>query len=172
MVSTNAVVYVVDDDASVREGLSSLLRANGKDVRIFNSGQEFLGYDRQDSCACLILDLRMPGMNGFEVQKLIAAETTIPVIFITGRGDVTAMKGGAIDFLTKPIDDAVLLDCIERALEQNQSTRSVSISHPTRATSVTPVGQRPVEQAGCRRTGYHGIYGSNTPRPHYAEDGS
>src|SRR6201999_153834 len=88
MVPSSEMVYVVDDDASVVDALSSLLRANGKRVQIFTSGQDFLDFERQDSCACLILDLRMPGLNGLQVQELIAAQTTIPVIFITGRGDV------------------------------------------------------------------------------------
>lgn len=123
----NEVVYVVDDDASVREALSSLLRANGKQVQLFTSGQDFLNFPRGDTCACLILDLRMPGMNGLQVQESIAAQTTIPVIFVTGRGDVpstvTAMKGGAIDFLTKPIDESALLASIEKALEHDRKLR-------------------------------------------------
>src|SRR5882757_3244146 len=127
MVPSNEMVYIVDDDASVGESLSSLLRANGKLIQMFTSGQEFLNFQRRDSCACLILDLRMPGMNGLQVQELIAAQTTIPVIFITGRGDVpstvTAMKGGAIDFLTKPIDETALLACIEKALERDRGLR-------------------------------------------------
>ncbi len=121
------MVYIVDDDAIVVDALSSLLRANGKQVKIFSSGQDFLGFKRQDSCACVILDLRMPGMNGLEVQESIAAKTTIPVIFITGRGDVpstvTAMKGGAVDFLTKPIDETTLLSCVDKALEQDRKLR-------------------------------------------------
>lgn len=127
MAPSSEVVYIVDDDASVREALSSLLRANGKRVELFTSGQDFLDFPRQDSCACLILDLRMPGMNGLQVQESIAAQTTIPVIFITGRGDVpstvTAMKGGAMDFLTKPIDESALLVCIEKALERDRELR-------------------------------------------------
>lgn len=123
----NEMVYIVDDDAIVVDALSSLLRANGKQVKIFSSGQDFLGFKRQDSCACVILDLRMPGMNGLEVQESIAAKTTIPVIFITGRGDVpstvTAMKGGAVDFLTKPIDETTLLSCVDKALEQDRKLR-------------------------------------------------
>jgi FixJ family two-component response regulator len=126
-VPSSEVVYIVDDDASVREALSSLLRANGKQVQMFISGQDFLDFERQDSCACLILDLRMPGMNGLQVQESIAAQTTMPVIFITGRGDVpstvSAMKGGAMDFLTKPIDESALLACIERALERDRKFR-------------------------------------------------
>jgi FixJ family two-component response regulator len=124
---SNEMVYIVDDDASVVDALSSLLRANGKQVQIFTSGQDFLDFERKDSCACLILDLRMPGLNGLQVQESIAAQTTLPVIFITGRGDVpstvTAMKGGAVDFLTKPIDESALLASIDKALEQDRRRR-------------------------------------------------
>ena len=141
----NEMVYVVDDDARVGEALSTLLRADGKNVRLFTSGRDFLDCERNDCCACLILDLRMPGLNGLEVQKLISAETTIPVIFITGRGDipstVRAMKGGAIDFLTKPIDESALLTCIERALEQDRLYRKDALERASllaRYQSLTP----------------------------------
>jgi FixJ family two-component response regulator len=114
------LVYVVDDDRRVQEALSTLLRANGKDVHAFNSGGEFLDTPRQDVVACLILDLRMPGLNGLEVQKLVSTDSQIPVIFMTGRGDVPstvlAMKGGAVDFLTKPLDEDVLMRAIDSAL--------------------------------------------------------
>ena len=127
---SNEMVYIVDDDASVVDALSSLLRANGKQVQMFSSGKDFLDFERRDSCACLILDLRMPGLNGLQVQESIAAQTTIPVIFITGRGDVpstvTAMKGGAVDFLTKPIDESALLASIDKALEQDRRLRSAA----------------------------------------------
>jgi FixJ family two-component response regulator len=149
MVPSGEMVYIVDDDASVREALSSLLRANGKQVQMFTSGHEFLGFSRHDSCACLILDLRMPGMNGLQVQELIAAQTTIPVIFITGRGDVpstvTAMKGGAMDFLTKPIDETALLACIERALGQDRKLRLAAFEQESllvRYRSLTPREQQ------------------------------
>jgi FixJ family two-component response regulator len=130
IVPSNEMVYIVDDDASVVAALSSLLRANGKQVQMFTSGQDFLDFERRDSCACLILDLRMPGLNGLQVQELIAAQMTIPVIFITGRGDipstVAAMKGGAVDFLTKPIDESSLLASIGKALEQDRRLRSAA----------------------------------------------
>jgi FixJ family two-component response regulator len=145
----NEMVYVVDDDARVGEALSTLLRANGKNVRIFTSGRDFLDFERKDSCACLILDLKMPELNGLEVQKLISADTTIPVIFITGRGDipstVRAMKGGAIDFLTKPIDEVALLASIERALEQDRAYRKEALGHAillARYQSLTPREQQ------------------------------
>jgi FixJ family two-component response regulator len=146
---SNEMVYIVDDDATVREALSSLLRANGKQVQMFNSGQDFLDFERQDSCACLILDLKMPGLNGLQVQESIAAQKTIPVIFITGRGDVpstvSAMKGGAVDFLTKPIDESTLLASIEKALEQDRRLRLVAFERESlfaRYRSLTPREQQ------------------------------
>jgi FixJ family two-component response regulator len=120
MQSANELVYLVDDDRRVREALSTLLRANGRDVHTFNSGREFLDTPRQNVVACLILDLRMPGMNGLEVQKLVSRDSQIPVIFITGRGDVPstvlAMKGGAVDFLTKPLDEDSLMRAVDAAI--------------------------------------------------------
>jgi FixJ family two-component response regulator len=142
---TNELVYVVDDEASVREALSTLLRANGKQVQLFTSGQGFLDFARRDACACLLLDLKMPGLGGLEVQKLISAKTSIPVIFLTGRGDipstVSAMKGGAVDFLTKPIDEEALLASVERALRQDYVKRQEAIEHAkliARYESLTP----------------------------------
>lgn len=124
---TNELVYIVDDEANIGDALSALLRASGKRVRIFTSGQDFVDFSRHDSCACLILDLKMPGLSGLEVQKLISATTSLPVIFLTGRGDipstVRAMKGGAADFLTKPIDEEVLLASVDRALLQDRRNR-------------------------------------------------
>jgi FixJ family two-component response regulator len=161
-VPSNEMVYIVDDDASVVDALSSLLRANGRQVQIFTLGQDFLDFERQDSCACLILDLRMPGLNGLQVQESIAAQTTIPVIFITGRGDVpstvTAMKGGAIDFLTKPIDETALLACIEKALEQDRKLRLAALEQKNllaRYRSLTPREQQvlPLLVHGLLNTG-------------------
>lgn len=133
MAPTNEMVYIVDDDARVGEALSTLLRANGKRAQIFTSGCDFLAFMRRDSCACLILDLKMPGLDGLEVQKLISTQTTIPVIFLTGRGDipstVTAMKGGATDFLTKPVDEVTLLASVERALELDKEYRKKALEH-------------------------------------------
>jgi len=124
----NETVYIVDDDPIVREALWSLLRANGKSVQLFASGKEFLDAARRDGTACLILDLKMPAMSGLEVQSLVSAQISIPIIFITGRGDipstVKAMKGGAIDFLTKPVDEAILLASIEHALGKDRQARS------------------------------------------------
>jgi FixJ family two-component response regulator len=120
MESENELVYVVDDDSRVREALSTLLRANGRDVQTFDSGGEFLDTRRRNVVACLILDMSMPGMNGLEVQKLVSMDSRIPVIFITGRADVPsailAMKGGAVDFLTKPVDEDALMRTVDAAL--------------------------------------------------------
>jgi FixJ family two-component response regulator len=145
IVPSHEMVYIVDDDAIVREALSTLLRANGKQVQIFTSGRDFLDFEPKDSCACLILDLRMPGMNGLQVQELITSQTTIPVIFITGRGDVpstvAAMKGGAVDFLTKPIDESALLASIVKALEQDRRLRMAAFERErllTRYRLLTP----------------------------------
>ena len=112
---------------------------------MFSSGTEFLSFERRDAGACLILDLRMPGMDGLEVQKLISNQASIPVIFITGRGDVPstvrAMKGGAVDFLTKPIDETVLLAAVDRALEKDRIARCEALEHAdllARYHSLTP----------------------------------
>jgi len=127
MGQSNEMVYIVDDDASVGEALSSLLRSNGKNVRTFRSGKDFLDFQRHDSCACLLLDLEMPDLSGLDVQNQISSQASLPVIFITARGDipstVTAMKCGAVDFLTKPVDETVLLDCIDRAFERDRLNR-------------------------------------------------
>ena len=133
MEPTNELVYVVDDEAMVGEALSALLGANGKQVQVFTSGQDFLQFVRGDFCACLILDLKMPGLGGLEVQKMISAKTSIPVIFLTGQGDipstVRAMKGGAVDFLIKPVDEEALLASVERALRQDRASRQKAMEH-------------------------------------------
>jgi FixJ family two-component response regulator len=104
-----------------------LLRANGRNVHAFNSGREFLGTPRQDVAACLILDLRMPGMSGLEVQELVSRDSRLPVIFITGRGDVPstvlAMKSGAVDFLTKPLDETALMHAVDTAVAKARVLR-------------------------------------------------
>ncbi|MGA7110413.1 MAG: response regulator [Terracidiphilus sp.] len=145
MEPANELVYIVDDEAIVGEALSALLRANGKRVQLFADGRDFLDFTRRDSCACLILDLKMPGLGGLEVQKLISVKASIPVIFLTGRGDipstVSAMKGGAVDFLTKPVDEEALLATVERALRQDRTCRQETLEHArlvTRYDSLTP----------------------------------
>jgi len=127
----NELIYIIDDEERVGHALSTLLRSNGRHVQIFTSGQEFLDFPRKDTCACLVLDLKMPGLGGLEVQAQISTKTPIPVIFLTGRADipstVKAMKGGAIDFLIKPVDEDKLLTSVERALLQDRASRKEAI---------------------------------------------
>ncbi len=128
MKPVDPVVFVVDDDLSVREALSSLIRSVGLRVETFASAQEFLRYQRPDVTACLVLDVRMPGLSGLDLQRELAhAEKRIPIIFITGHGDipmsVRAMKAGAIEFLPKPFRDEDLLDAIREGLERDQVAR-------------------------------------------------
>ena len=120
------VVFVIDDDASVRAALSSLIRSVGLRVEVFASASEFLAAKRTDGPSCLILDVRLPGMSGLNFQaELAKANIVIPIIFITGHGDipmsVKAMKAGAVEFLTKPFRDQDLLDAIKVALERARS---------------------------------------------------
>lgn len=122
------IVFVVDDDLSVREALSSLIRSVGLRVETFASAQDFLRYQRPDVTACLVLDVRMPGLSGLDLQRELAhSEKRIPIIFITGHGDipmsVRAMKAGAIEFLPKPFRDEDLLDAIREGLERDQVDR-------------------------------------------------
>lgn len=129
---TNTVtdmVFVIDDDESIREALKSLIRSVGLNVETFASAQEFLQSSRPDVPACLILDVRMPGLSGLDLQRELAeANIYLPIIFITGHGDipmsVRAMKAGAVEFLTKPFRDQDLLDAIQQALERDRRMRS------------------------------------------------
>ena len=128
MSADRAVVFVVDDDASMRRSLESLLRSVGNDVRLFASAQEFMQAPRPDAPGCLVLDIRLPGMSGLTFQQELAkAGVGLPIIFITGHGDVPmtvrAMKAGAAEFLTKPFDDQVLLDAIDAAIERDRARR-------------------------------------------------
>jgi len=124
----DAVIAIVDDDASVREGLSSLLRAAGLQVETFASGQEFLARPGAEPPGCLVLDLQLPGLSGLDLQKRIAeAGMEIPIVFLTGHGNipasVQAMKAGAVEFLTKPFDEKDLLEAIQEAIERDRRSR-------------------------------------------------
>lgn len=124
--SPTPLVYVVDDDASIRESLSSLLRSAGMRVAVFPSALAFLDLPRFDPFACVVLDVRMPGLDGFGLQeRLSAIGQDMPIIFITGHGEVPlavrAMRAGAIDFLNKPFEDTDLLGAIELALSHLSS---------------------------------------------------
>jgi FixJ family two-component response regulator len=119
------IVFVVDDDVSVRESLGSLIRFAGWQPETFASAQEFLSRPRVLAPSCLILDVNLPGLNGLDLQKRVATDRVdMPIIFITGYGDVPmtvqAMKGGAVEFLTKPLGDDVLLSAIRHAIERSQ----------------------------------------------------
>jgi FixJ family two-component response regulator len=121
-----SIVLVVDDDVSVREGLKSLLRSVGLRVEVFGSAGDFLAYKLPETAACLVLDIRLPGTSGLDFQsELTKAGVHIPIIFITGHGDVPmsvrAMKGGAVEFLTKPFRDQDLLDAVQLALERDRT---------------------------------------------------
>jgi len=120
------IVFVVDDDISVRESLELLIRSEGWQPETFESAQEFLAHPRALVPSCLVLDVSLPGLNGLELQKRVAVERTdMPIIFITGYGDVPmtvqAMKAGAVEFLTKPFGDNVLLSAIRHALDRSHS---------------------------------------------------
>src|SRR5499426_1362724 len=122
------IVFVVDDDGAVRESLGSLLGSVGLRVEAFRTAQEFLGRERPDAPTCLVLDVRLPGLSGLDLQReLTAQDTPIPIVFITGHGDVPmsvqAMKAGAVEFLTKPFRDQQLLDAVQRALERDRAAR-------------------------------------------------
>jgi FixJ family two-component response regulator len=128
MTEADAVVFVVDDDAPLRESLKNLIRSVGLRVEAFASAQEFLRSKRPDVPGCLVLDVRLPGLSGLDLQKRMAeADMGIPIIFITGHGDipmtVQAMKAGAVEFLTKPFRDQDLLDAIHKALERDRKAR-------------------------------------------------
>jgi FixJ family two-component response regulator len=122
------VVFVIDDDASVRTALESLLRSVGLHVRTFASAPEFMQSKRPDAASCLVLDVRLPGASGLDFQaELTRADVRVPIIFITGHGDipmsVRAMKAGAVEFLTKPFRDQDLLDAVQLALERDRTKR-------------------------------------------------
>jgi len=124
-----AMVFVVDDDISVRESLESLIRNAGWFAELFASGQEFLARPRLTVPCCLLLDVSLPGLSGLELQRQIAERTEMPIIFITGHNDVPmtvqAMKAGAVEFLTKPLRRDVLLNAIRAALERSRAALRV-----------------------------------------------
>jgi FixJ family two-component response regulator len=131
MPEPEAIVFVVDDDESVRESLGGLIRSAGLRVETFDSAQQFLASLRSNSVdapSCLVLDVHLPGLSGLDLQKRMAeVDIEIPIIFITGRGDiptsVRAMKAGAVEFLTKPFRDHDLMDAIGQAIERDRAAR-------------------------------------------------
>jgi FixJ family two-component response regulator len=128
MTEAGAIVFVVDDDEGIRQSLKNLIGSVGLQVKVFASAQEFLRSKLTDVPGCLVLDVRLPGLSGLDLQKRMAdAGIEIPIIFITGHGDipmtVRAMKAGAVEFLTKPFRDQDLLDAVQQALEHDRIAR-------------------------------------------------
>jgi FixJ family two-component response regulator len=126
MSKPDSVVFVIDDDASVRDAIQSLMRSVGQHVESYASAQEFLRSKRPDLPGCIVLDVRLPGFSGLELQRKLAdADILTPIVFMTGHGDipmsVKAMKAGAVEFLTKPFRDQDLLDAIQQALERDRA---------------------------------------------------
>ncbi len=127
----NSVIVVVDDDESLRHGLSSLFRSVGFDVQLFGSAPDFLRGELPENSCCLVLDIRLPGLSGLELQaKLAENNVDLPIVFMTAHGDIAmsvrALKAGAVDFLTKPFRDQDMLDAVARAVEQNRMRREAN----------------------------------------------
>ncbi len=124
----DTIVFIVDDDEALREALGELLEANGVRSALFRSAGDYIGADKPDLPACLILDVELPDINGLELQRQIARDDHPPIVFITGHGDipssVRAIKHGAVDFLTKPFSDAALMAAIGSAIAQDRKTRA------------------------------------------------
>jgi FixJ family two-component response regulator len=128
MTEADAIVYVVDDDPAMRQSLQNLIGSVGLRVEAFASAQEFMRSKLTAGPGCLVLDVRLPGLSGLDLQKrMVEADIEIPIIFITGHGDipmtVQAMKAGAVEFLTKPFRDQDLLDAIQQALDRDRTAR-------------------------------------------------
>jgi FixJ family two-component response regulator len=128
MTEDDPIVFVVDDDTSVRKGLKRLIKSVGLGVETFASAREFMDYEHPDRPGCLVLDVRMPGLSGLDLQEeLAAAGHHMPIVFITGHGSITmsvrAMKAGAVNFLEKPFEDQDLLDVIREAIEKDVQAR-------------------------------------------------
>ena len=128
MTKIDSIVYVIDDDAGIREGIKNLIGSVGMHVQTFASAPEFMSCNRPDAPACLVLDVRMPGLSGLDLQReLTLAGIRIPIIFITGHGDipmsVRAMKAGAVEFLTKPFREQDLLDAIAQGIARDRERR-------------------------------------------------
>src|SRR5208337_5185374 len=128
MSDTGALVYVVDDDPSAREGVARLIRSAGLMTKTFASGEEFLAAPRPKIPSCLVLDVNLPGVNGLDLQQeLEKSGSQVPIVFLTGHGDipmaVRAVRAGAANFLTKPVDDEELLNTIRQCITSDQETR-------------------------------------------------
>jgi FixJ family two-component response regulator len=129
MTEVAPIVFVVDDSLAVREAITSLLGSVGLQVQTFGSARDFLGHPRPDAPACLVLDVRLPGLSGLDLQRELAhTGSATPIVFITGHGDipmsVQAMKAGATEFLTKPFRDQQLLDAVQAAIDRDREQRA------------------------------------------------
>ena len=161
MTNTLAPVCVVDDDPSIRAAMRGLLRSAGWKARTFKSAQDFLSRRRR-AASCLVLDVQMPGLSGLDLQQLLAREQSqVPIIFLTGRGDiptsVRAMKSGASEFLTKPVDDEQLLKAIRQAIAQSptalaEAAAKLSPSALTLEPEVRPLRINRSSARDCRRS--------------------
>ena len=183
---TTPIVFVVDDDISVRESLESLIADAGWRPEVFVSAEAFLACPRQHLPGCLVLDVSLPDLNGLELQERLADQTDLPIIFITGHGDipmtVQAMKAGAIEFLTKPYGPEVLLSAIEGAIERSRASleeeadlqvlrdRYESLT-ASRAAGHGAGRSRSAEQASRRRTRHQRDHGQGAQRTSDAKDG-
>lgn len=158
MADAEEFVYVVDDDASVRTGLARLLRSADHRVETFSSAIEFLAREGFEGVGCLVLDVRMPGQDGMELQvELAAREVDLSVVFLTGHGDipmsVQAMRKGAVDFLTKPVDETALLDAIQRALDRHRAVRSERLQSQALQRRIGSLTPRELDVLRCVITG-------------------
>ena len=168
MTEGKPVVYVVDDDPSVRKALERLLRSAGHDAKTFASALEFLDFSHPDAPGCLVLDIKMPKLSGLELQdRLTDKGISFPIIFITGHGtvpaSVKALKAGAMDFLQKPFEDREILDAVSRGIEKHRCLRQeqkemktlrakLDTLTPKRARGLWARGHWYAEQAGCVRS--------------------
>jgi FixJ family two-component response regulator len=152
------VVFVIDDDASLREGLSRLFRSIGLQVETFASAPEFLQHKLTEGPRCLVLDVRLPGLSGLDFQSELAkADIDIPIVFMTGHGDipmtVRAMKAGAVEFLPKPFRDQDMLDAVQLGLERDRSRRKSAGDTSRLKTSFGSLTSREQEVMGCVTAG-------------------
>ena len=187
MSETQAVVFVVDDDASVRDALQRLVRSAGLRVEAFASAEEFLKRARTDEPSCLVLDVRLPDLSGLDLQRrMVDANNEMPIVFITGHGDipttVRAMKAGAVEFLTKPLVEGDVLESIRAALARDRVVRNhhaETAELRARYASLTPreagshgLGRfRTAQQANRRRARHQRGDRQGASRPRDAQDG-
>jgi len=158
MTEVKPTVFVIDDDPSVLKSLSRLLRSLGFETETFASAELFLARKHYDGVGCIVLDVRMPGLSGMDLQdELSRADYSMPIIFITGHGNipmsVQAMKRGAVDFLTKPFDDEELMQAVKKAIEQDRMTKAERAEVHNALKSIEQLTPREQEVLRCVITG-------------------